>query len=291
MWVSDLLIADSVSFGYTKQAVLEDVTVRVPPGALVGVLGPNGSGKTTLFGLLAGILRPRTGQVTLEGTPLDSLRRVHIARRVAVVPQETSITFDFSVLEIALMGRYPHLGPFQFEGPDDIAVAREALRATGTDHLRHRLFTSLSGGEKQRVIVAAALTQFGGTHADSGCDPDGRAMRVLLLDEPTASLDLAYQIEIADLLRRLNVEYGVAVLVSTHDLQFAARLCHDLIVLREGRVVAAGPRRDVLTPAAIARAYGVRADVQHDAQSGLTAVLPIERIDESELNSDPWRRG
>ena len=269
-----MLTADNVSFAYDEQPVLRDVTVRVPPGALMGVLGPNGSGKTTLLRLLAGTLRPGAGHVRLDDTDLGSLARVRVARRIAVVPQETNIAFDYTVLEIALMGRYPYLGPFQLEGPDDIAIAREALAATGTVDLQDRLFTSLSGGEKQRVIVAAALAQFG--HARDTNDVSGR---VLLLDEPTASLDLGYQIEIANLLQRLNSDRRIAVLVSTHDLQFAARLCQELVLLREGRVIAAGSTDEVLTPATIAEAYGVRAEIRREPELGLTTVLPITRID------------
>ena len=244
-------------------AAVHGVTLDVPRGGLVGLLGPNGSGKTTLVRLLAGTLRPDAGRVTLKGIDLEQQSRAAIARQVAVVPQETHLAFDYSVLEVALMGRHPHLGRFALEGPADVAIARESLAATGTAALERRPFATLSGGEKQRVIIASALAQ---------------ASAILLLDEPTASLDLGYQLEIASLLQRLNQERAVAMAISTHDLTLAAALCRDLVLLREGRVIAAGPTATVLTPANIERLYDVEADVHVHAQTGRLAVVPLRRI-------------
>src|SRR5262249_49181619 len=161
----------------------------------------NGSGKTTMLRLLSGTLRPDAGEVTLDGAPIASFGRRDLARRIAVVPQETHSTFDFSALDIVLMGRYPRLGAFELEGAADLAIARAALAATGTRALESRRFATLSGGEKQRVVIASALAQ--------GSD-------VLLLDEPTASLDLGYQLDIAALLARLNRERATTMIVSTH---------------------------------------------------------------------------
>src|SRR4051812_33337828 len=157
------LVADRVSFGYlASQPVIQDVTATVPRGGLVGILGPNGSGKTTLLRLLAGLLTPQRGRAMLDGEDLRTLGRAAAARRMAVVPQETQLAFEYSVLEMAVMGRYPHLRGFEIEGPEDLAIARDALAATGTQHLESRLFNTLSGGEKQRVVIAGALAQFGG---------------------------------------------------------------------------------------------------------------------------------
>src|SRR6185295_14849285 len=220
-----MLRAENVSFGYEGGFSLDDATVAVTPGSLTGLLGPNGCGKTTLLKLLCGVLRPQRGRVTLGDRPLESMTRRELARHVAVVPQETHPAFDYSVLEMVLMGRHPHLGPFQLEGPADIELARQSLRATGTLDLAHRNYMTLSGGEKQRVVIASALAQ---------------ATDLLLLDEPTASLDLGYQFEIAALLRRLNRDRGTTMIVSTHDLNFAAALCGRVILLKEGRVLADG---------------------------------------------------
>jgi len=242
---------------------VQDVTVRVERGHVVGILGPNGSGKTTLLRLLAGMVRPESGTVTLNGRNLASLARPALARSLAVVPQETHLAFDYSVLEIALMGRYPHLGTFELEGPRDVAIAREALAATGTLALERRSFATLSGGEKQRVVIASALAQ---------------QAEILLLDEPTASLDLGYQFDIAALLVRLNRERGLTVVVATHDLNFAASLCGSIVMLAGGRVVAAGPTADTLTSMSIQALYGVVADVYPHHAAGHLTVVPLRRV-------------
>src|SRR5947209_1266751 len=172
-----MLAATDISFTYRQpnggQYVLRDVSLAVERGTIVGLLGPNGSGKTTLLRILAGILPTLSGRVLIGGQPVERASRRELARRIAVVPQETYSTFDFTVLDMVLMGRYPHLGPFELEGLADLAIARASLRATGTDGLESRPFATLSGGEKQRVVIAAALAQ---------------ASDMLLLDEPTTAL-------------------------------------------------------------------------------------------------------
>ena len=154
-----MLRAANVTFGYGDTPVVRGVSLDVADDGFVGIIGPNGSGKTTLLRLLAGTRTPGSGSVSLDGVALSTLPRAEVARRMAVVPQETHLAFEYSVLEVVLMGRYPHLGAFAIEGPEDIAVAREALAATGTLDLETREFSTLSGGEKQRVIIAAALAQ------------------------------------------------------------------------------------------------------------------------------------
>jgi iron complex transport system ATP-binding protein len=266
-----MLTAVDISFAYGRRAatgrrghqyVLENVSIEVERGSKVGLLGPNGAGKTTLLRILAGILRPVSGSVLLDGEPLERLTRRQLATRIAVVHQDTRSTFDFSVIDMVLMGRYPHLGVFELEGPADQQIARDALAATGTAHLEARLFATLSGGEKQRVVIASALAQ---------------ASDMLLLDEPTAALDLGFQFEIAALLRRLNAERGATMIVSTHDLNLAASLCDRIVLLDAGRVIAHGRTADTLTTANIRRLYDVDADVRfHDAAGHLT-VVPIAR--------------
>lgn len=280
-----MLRADNLSFAYDAAGVLHDVSIAVGAGDLVGILGPNGSGKSTLLRLLSGSLRPDRGRVSLDGVELRSLPRVQIARRMAVVPQETHLAFDYPVIELALMGRYPHLGPFEVEGPRDLEIAAAALAATGTSSLANRSFATLSGGEKQRVVIAGALAQFNPDHNRSKGgreehreDSADAPSPILLLDEPTASLDPAYQLEIASILRRLNSERGLTIIVSTHDLNFAASVCTSLVLLREGRVLAAGATRDVLTPAYIAALYGVEAEVRDNPIAGHLTVVPLARV-------------
>jgi ABC-type cobalamin/Fe3+-siderophores transport system ATPase subunit len=282
-----LLRAADVTFAYRGAAapVLRGVSLEVPANGFVGILGPNGSGKTTLLRVLAGTLPASSGRVTLDDVDVARVPRGHLARRMAVVPQETRLSFDFSALEIALMGRYPHLGTFEVEGPADVAIARAALAATGTGALADRAFTTLSGGEKQRVIIAAALAQISALGSDpvvnlpTGSNRAGSDPKYLLLDEPMVALDLAYQLEVAALLKDLQRRTPVAIAVSTHDLNFAAALCQSLVLLKEGRVLAAGPTADVLTPDLIAQLYGVRAEVTRHPGAGHLVVIPIARVD------------
>jgi iron complex transport system ATP-binding protein len=258
-----LLQAADVRFGYDGAPVIDGVSLNVPAGRIAGILGPNGSGKTTMLKLLAGTLTPQSGEVTFEGRSLRSQSHRSIARRLAVVPQDTHLAFDYTVIEIVLMGRYPHLGALEIEGPDDLAIARRAMAATGTEAFERRPFTTLSGGERQRVVIASALAQH---------------PQVLLLDEPTAALDLGYQLEIAALLRELNAQRGLTMAISTHDLAFASSVCHELVLLRAGRVIAAGPPEAVLTAANIRALYDVEADVRRDEQSGRVVVVPRRHI-------------
>jgi iron complex transport system ATP-binding protein len=263
----DMLRVDDVSFGYRSSRdprafALTNVTVTVERGSLTGLLGPNGCGKTTLLKLMSGALRPNRGGVILDGEPLARMPRRQIARRLAVVPQETHPAFDYRVMEMVLMGRHPHLGAFALEGPADIVIAREALGATGTLDLADRAYMTLSGGEKQRVVIASALAQA----------PD-----LLLLDEPTASLDLGYQLEIEALLVRLNRERGVTLVLATHDLNLAASLCTRLVLMRHGRVLADGATRDVLTSSRVRELYDVEADVSFHPAAGHLTVVPVRR--------------
>jgi iron complex transport system ATP-binding protein len=251
-------------FGYDRtNMVLRGITLDVPADAVIGILGPNGSGKTTLLRVLAGTRQPDRGTVTLDGAPLARFSRAALARRMAVVPQETQLAFDYTAAEVAMMGRYAHLGAFEIEGPADVAAIDRALDSTGTWHLKDRLFTTLSGGEKQRVIIASALAQID-------------AAGVLLLDEPTASLDLRYQIEIADLLRVLHRQRGVSIVISTHDLALAGALCDRLVLIRDGAVVASGQTDDILTPENIRAVYDVDAAIVRP-DSTARVVIPIRR--------------
>ena len=263
-----MLTGREISFAYDggrktpAKLVLDGASVHIEPGAIVGLLGPNGSGKTTLLRILSGLLAPVSGSVSLKGRPLSAFNRRDLAREIAVVPQETHSTFDFTVLDIVLMGRYPHLGAFKLEGLEDLEVARAALASTETAHLETRLFATLSGGEKQRVVIASALAQ---------------SAALMLLDEPTSSLDLGFQLEIGSLLLRLNRDRGTTMVVSTHDLNFAAGLCTRVVLLKDGRVIADGDTNSVLSAANVRALYGVEADVGFHQKAGRLTVVPIAR--------------
>jgi iron complex transport system ATP-binding protein len=264
-----LLRAVDVTCRFGRVPVLHGVSLHVARGGITGVLGPNGSGKTTLLRILSGALSPSTGTVQLDGTAIETLPKRQLARRLAVVPQEIHPVFDYTVLDLALMGRYAHLGAFGFETAADLLAVRRALAATGTADLECRHFDTLSGGEKQRVVIASALAQF-----DEDATADGR---LLILDEPTAALDLHYQIEVAQLLRRLADDRGLTLLVTTHDLQFAWQVCDRVVLLQEGRVIADGATEETLTPEHLHSLYGVHVDrMRHP--DGTVSLVPTSLV-------------
>lgn len=250
-----------LSFAYGVARVVRDVSLAVHPGEMVGVIGPNGSGKSTLLRLLGGALRPAAGEIRLFDRPLGDYSRGELGRLIAVVPQETLVEFPFSVMEVVLMGRAPHLGGFAFEGDRDVAVAREAMRRTGVEHLASRRIHEISGGERQRVILARALAQ---------------EASVLLLDEPAAFLDIRHEVEMYDLLRDLQRE-GMTVVSVLHDLNIAALYCDRLLLLHEGRVARAGPPAEVITYPTLTAVYGTEVYVAQNDITGCLNVLPLSR--------------
>jgi len=253
--------ARQLHFRYGGEPVIHDVSLTLRPGELLGVIGPNGSGKSTLLRLLSGVLRPEAGAVHLLGRPLASFSRSEIGRLIAVVPQETLIEFPFSVMEVVLMGRAPHLGGFAFEGDRDVAIAREAMRRTGVDHLAARRIHELSGGERQRVIVARALAQ---------------QAQVLLLDEPAAFLDIRHEVEIYDLLREVAAD-GKSIISVLHDLNLAALYCDRVGLLQNGRLAHLGPPAEVITYANITAVYETEVYVDRNDVTGAVNVLPLSR--------------
>jgi iron complex transport system ATP-binding protein len=236
------LRVDNVHFAYPGSLpVLAGLSLDVPAGGFLGIVGPNGAGKSTLLHLMTGALRPGRGGVELFGRPLPAWKRREIAGKIAVVPQSEPWSFPFRVMEIVLMGRTPHLrGLLATETDADREAAWRALEATGIAGLADRTLDRLSGGERQLVLVARALAQ----------DPD-----ILLLDEPTASLDLAHQQQVFRLLVRLNRERGLTVAAVTHDLNLAALYCDDMAVLHEGRIVVRGAPAEILQDALLSRVY------------------------------------
>ncbi|MGI6296063.1 MAG: ABC transporter ATP-binding protein [Armatimonadota bacterium] len=234
-------VVDNIYTGYGDVEILSGVSFQLGQSEFVGMIGPNGSGKTTLLRAMSRVLAPRSGAIYLQDADIYSISAREFARRVAVVPQDTLVAFDFSVLEIVLMGRSPRLGRFSIEGQRDVAIALDALERTGTAHLKDRQITALSGGERQRVMIARALAQ----------EPE-----VLLLDEPTSHLDISFQFEIMDLIRSLNRERGMTILAVLHDLNLASQYCDRLIMMGQGRVFADGPTQSVITSDNIRSVYG-----------------------------------
>ncbi len=255
-----VLKVEGVSFRYRDAWVLQDLSFEVIRGEILGILGPNASGKTTLLRLLDGILEPQRGRVLLEGEKVHAMRRRDVARRVAVVPQEAPMLYPFTAMEVALMGRHPHLPPLGFEGMRDVEIARRSLERTGCGGLARRSVNELSGGERQRVLIARALAQ----------EP-----QLLLLDEPTVYLDLRHQLEFLDLLLRFHKEEGITVLWVSHDLNLASVACERLLLMKEGRIHALGSPVDVLTERNILEIYGRRVVVDRNPQNGAPRVTPI----------------
>ena len=238
--------------------LFDRLSLSFPAGAFAGVIGPNGSGKTTLLRLLAGLLRPEAGSVHLDGQPLQALPPRQRARSLAVVLQEPALLFNFSVLEIALMGRAPHLGLWGLERTDDYAAARRALDEVDLRGCEDRPVQELSSGERQRAFLARALAQ----------EPRG-----LLLDEPTAFLDLKHALELYEILLRLNRSRGLTVVTVSHDLSLAARYASRLVLLDRGRIAADGPPGEVVTPGRLREVYGTEAEVLRDPATGAPVVL------------------
>jgi iron complex transport system ATP-binding protein len=244
--VSALVALDHVGFSYPtarrrEPFAVPDLSFEIARGEILGLIGPNASGKTTVVRLLSRVLAPDRGCIHLEGEPLARLSRAAVAQRVAVVPQDVPIDFPYVVGDLVLMGRFPH-GPGRFfEGAEDRALAAWAMEMTGVASLAAERVGELSGGERQRVMLARALAQ---------------RPRLLVLDEPTAHLDLRYQAECVGLVRRLNREAGLTVVLVSHDLNIAAQIADRLLLLSRGAVAAIGPPETVLSEVGLASVYG-----------------------------------
>lgn len=240
-----------VQLGGTE--ILKGVTLQAGSGSFTGVIGPNGSGKSTLLKCIYRVLEPTGGAVYLNGKPLREYPVRESAKRVAVLAQHHYYNFDFSVLDVVLMGRAPHKRALERDNAEDFRIVRQALDTVGMQSFEHRIFSTLSGGEQQRVILARALAQ------QTPC---------LVLDEPTNHLDIQYQLQLMDIVKNLNR----TVIAAVHDLNIAAMYCSYLYVMKAGRIVAAGSPEEVLTPAIIRSAYEVEAQVFRDS-GGILRIL------------------
>jgi len=251
--------AKDIAFSYSDQPLFDGLGVAVGKGEFVGLVGPNGSGKTTFLNILSRVLRPSRGSILIDGSDIESFSARALARKIAVVPQETGIIFPFSVSEVVLMGRAPHLQSI-LESEEDFEIAMEAMKMTGVDHLASRAVTNLSGGEKQGVFIARALAQ---------------RPSILLLDEPTAFLDIKHQVDIYDILTRLNRERGMTILAVSHDLNLAAHYCERVLVFKEGSLMFDGLPQEAITTDTIRDVYGTDVVVRMNDQTGRPFVLPI----------------
>ena len=252
--------AGDIAYRYSGSAVLQKVDLTVSQGEFFIIAGPNGSGKTTLLKILAGIFRSFDGDILIKDRPLQEYGKREFARVVAYVPQAVGDNFPFTVLQSALMGRTPHLGLLGIERAPDYKVAMDALIFTGVDHLAHRKIDQLSGGERQRVYIARAICQ----------EPE-----ILLLDEPTASLDPAHQVRIMDLMDRLRESRNMTVVMVSHDLNIAAMYADTILMLKEGKVVHRGKPGEVLVPEILEETYGCKMMVDESPAGPFPRVLPL----------------
>ena len=245
-------------YGSTK--IISGVNLEVKLGDFVGILGPNGSGKTTLLKSLSRVLKPHVGAILIDKDDIYNLKPVDVAKKMAVVPQDSSVGFNFSVMDVVLMGRNPHMGRFQMETPKDVEIAKKALKQVNAWHLVNRQINELSGGERQRIIIARALAQ----------EPE-----ILLLDEPISHLDIVNQLELMDLVKGLCDKKQLAVLAVIHDLNMAARYCTSILMLKNGEVFSFGDVDQVLTSKNIRSVFDVDAIVRKNAATNSLYVIPL----------------
>jgi iron complex transport system ATP-binding protein len=253
------LAVRNLDLSYGKTRVLQNVSLDVSRGEFVVIIGPNGTGKTSFLKALAGLIRG-SGEIEILGRPIAEYSRRQLAESVAVVPQQVPIEFPFTVAETVLMGRSPHLGILEVEGDRDRQIAQQAMEFTEIAHLAARRLDELSGGERQRVIIARAICQ----------EP-----QLILLDEPTASLDPAHQVRVMDLMERLRQQQGVTVVMVSHDLNLAAMYGDRLLLMDNGSIIASGPPAEVLTAGQLERIYGCRMVVESGSDSGSVRAFPV----------------
>jgi iron complex transport system ATP-binding protein len=257
-----MIEVDSIFFRYHQDWVLEDVSFQLRKGEFVGVIGPNGSGKTTLLKILYRLLSPQQGEVFFDRLSLEKMSRGEIAKKIAVVAQETYPAFPFRAIEMVLMGRSPYLGHLMFESPKDLEIAKKAMEWTETLTISQRPIDELSGGERKRVYIARALAQ----------EPE-----MILLDEPTSNLDIHHQVEFLDLVLSLNREKGLTILMASHDLNLASEYCDRLIFLQNGKIYKMGSPEEVMTRENIEKVYGCEVWVDRNPVSGMPRVSLLRK--------------
>lgn len=262
MTLTHTLAVEGATIGYDDRVVVSDLTLEIPAGKITTIVGANACGKSTLLRAMARLLRVRAGRVLLDGAAIDTLPSRDVATVLGLLPQTPISPEGIAVADLVGRGRYPHQGWFRRWTPQDDEAVEDALRATDILDLADRAVDELSGGQRQRVWIAMALAQ---------------QTDVLLLDEPTTFLDVAHQVEVLDLLTDLNRSRGTTIVMVLHDLNLAARYTDHLVALREGRLVAQGAPRDVVTPELVAEVFGMTAQVVPDPVSGTPLVVPVGR--------------
>lgn len=255
--------AINIKYRYGKEWVLNEFNLKVAQNEIVGIIGPNGSGKTTVIKLLSRVLYPDSGTIKLLGRNIADMKQKEIAKIVAVVPQGTSIAFSFTVREVVLMGRSPYLGLLQIERESDLKIVDHSMALTDSLEIADRNIDELSGGEQQRVIIARAISQ----------EP-----KIMLLDEPTSFLDINHQVEIYDLIKRLNSEKNLTVIIVSHDLNMASEYCDRLVLMKDGKVYKEGTPREVITESNIREVYGINVMVTDNIITGAPHITLLSKL-------------
>ncbi|MDO9263911.1 MAG: ABC transporter ATP-binding protein [Desulfosalsimonadaceae bacterium] len=252
--------AEKLYYAYDGSRVLNNLSFTVRRGEFFIVIGPNGSGKTTLMRIIAGLLKPDQGTLAVQGQPIHQYKRKDLAQRIAFVPQQIPTDFPFIVSDVVLFGRAPHMGMFGLESGEDLAFADQAMAFTEVGHLAGRRIDQLSGGECQRVFIARAVCQ----------NPD-----IIVLDEPTASLDIAHQLRIMDMMEKMREEKNVTVIMVSHDVNLAAMYADTLMLLNRGEIVKHGSPADVLTYETLESVYGCTLLVDDNPLGDYPRVTPV----------------
>lgn len=246
-------------FSYDETPILKDISMDVPKEKFIAILGPNGSGKTTYLKNLSKLLKPHRGEIEIEGESIRHMHNRDLAKKMSVVHQGTDVNFEFTCFEVVLMGRFPYLKRFQSESLHDVKIAEDAMIHTGTLHLRDKGINQISGGERQRVLIAKALTQ---------------QTPFLLLDEPISHLDIKYQLDILSMCESLVKEDGLTVVATLHDINMACRFADEIILLKEGRVVAKGTPSECITEATMKDVYGIDVHITSHPELGNPMIIP-----------------
>ena len=254
-----IIEGENIRFSYDGTEVLKGIDISIARGKMIGLLGANGAGKSTLLKILSGILSLKSGRLFYKGKELKDLDRREIAKKIAYVPQSSAFGFPFSVAEIVLMGRSPYVGRFEFERESDWEIALDAMETVGIAHLKERLVTEISGGERQLASLARALAQ----------EPE-----IMILDEPATFLDLKHRTEAMKLLKKLKQEKNISVIAATHDIFSGLFYFDQILMLKDGKIFAAGESEEILKEEVLAAVYGIGVKVRKE--DGRIFVLPAE---------------
>lgn len=251
---------ENLEFGYKEDLILKNLSFNIEKGKFLSIVGPNGSGKSTILKILNNLYYPKSAKILIDGKNINKFKKKELARKMALVPQNTVIDYEFTVEEIVLMGRHPYKKRFEKENNRDEKILREVLEMTNTSHLKDRAITEISGGERQRVLIARALAQ----------NPS-----IILLDEPTAHLDINHQIEILSLLKKLNKEKGTTIVLVIHDINLGIRYSDEIIILNKGEILGKGVPEKVITKKNIELAYNLKVAIDKNKHTNTIYLTPV----------------